>query len=306
MRTFLRPFPDRPRAQLPPWLSATRATSAQATAPALDLPPGTDPCGEAVPTPDSPAAAPSGRPWAADRVRIIPPGASDPPGQVAGRADLTRIRQAGLVAGLAQGGPLGLSFALGGLARARGRPHVKVLGGFGPVVAALLTAPGEQALRSWLGAQATQPRQASLAHDAIPGAILFLATLAWQRLPGPPRPPATSPAGLAATVLVSMAGSMVGGMLSEASAQRSQRGASPQESARVVPALHKGMGRALSLLPLVIWLQAPACLAAAGRPLPRWTGLAGTGVACVGWTFRRLLTPPGPPAAPSTPPNQPG
>ena len=57
---------------------------------------------------------------------------------------------------------------------------------------------------------------------------------------------------------------------------------------------------------LVIWLQAPACLAAAGRPLPRWTGLAGTGVACVGWTFRRLLTPPGPPAAPSTPPNQPG
>ncbi len=217
--------------------------------------------------------------------------------------DWVRIQQAGLVAGLAQGGPLGLSFALCGLARARGRPHVKVLAGFAPVAAAFLTAPGEQALRARMGTQATLPRQASLAHDAIPGAILFLANLAWQRLPAPLRPPAFSPAGLAATVFVSMAGSFVGGVLSEASAQRSHEGlmgSGPGEAPRVVPALHKGMGRALSLLPLVIWLQAPACLASAGRPLPRWTGLAGTGVACVGWTFRRLLTQAGqatPPAA---------
>ncbi len=216
--------------------------------------------------------------------------------------DLRRIRQAGLVAGLAQGGPLGLSFALSGLARARGRPHMKVLASFAPVAAAFLTAPGEQALRARLGAEATPPRQPSLAQDAIPGAILFLANFAWQRLPAPPRPPAFSPAGLAATVFVSMAGSLVGGMLAEASSQRSHdgpTGSSPAEAPRVVPALHKGMGRALSLLPLVIWLQAPACLATAGRPLPRWTGLAGTGVACVGWTFRRLLTHPGPTAAPA-------
>lgn len=214
--------------------------------------------------------------------------------------DWARIRQAGLVAGLAQGGPLGLSFALCGLARARGRPHGKVLASFAPVAAAFLTAPGEQALRARLDAQATLPRQASLAHDAIPGAILFLAALAWQRLPGPPRPPAHSPRGLSATVLVSMAGSLVGGMLAEASAQRSHtvaKDGGSEEAPRVVPALHKGMGRALSLLPMVIWLQAPACLATAGRPLPRWVGLAGTGVACVGWTFRRLLTHPGSAAA---------
>lgn len=263
--------------------------------------------------PSAPDPAPS-RPAGLPALLVpgaVPAHATDPdparllnaaaPARAAGAAtpplpDWARIGQAGLVAGLAQGGPLGLSFALSGLARARGRPHTKVLASFAPVVAAFLTAPGEQALRARLGAQATLPLHATLAHDAIPGAILFLANLAWQRLPAPRRPPAFTPAGLAATVLVSMAGSLVGGMLAEASAQRSHggpAGSAPGEGPRVVPALNKGMGRALSLLPLVIWLQAPACLATAGRPLPRWTGLAGTGVACVGWTFRRLLTHPG-------------
>ncbi len=271
MRSTLRTHPDRP--VRPP----TRPDAAPdpALAPAL------------APAPGLPAGAPAP--------------ALIPSPSLAARADFTRIRQAGLVAGLAQGGPLGLSFALAGWARARGRPHLKVLGGFAPVVAAFLTAPSEQALRGWLGAQATLPRQPSLAHDAIPGAVLFLATLAWQRLPGPPRPAAHSPAGLAATVLVSMTGSLAGGLLSEASAQRSAQpsdpGAGAADGPRIVPALHKGMGRALSLLPLVVWLQGPACLASAGRPLPRWTGLASTGVACVGWTFRRVWTSPpeGPP-----------
>ena len=274
MRPALRPSPDRSAL-------ARSFRSPSAPDPAPSWPPGPLPL--AVP-----GAAPAPATDTAQAQPLTP--AAPPP-------DWVRIRQAGLVAGLAQGGPLGLSFALSGLARARGQPHLKVLASFAPVAAAFLTAPGEQALRARLGVQATLPRQASLAHDAIPGAILFLANLAWQRLPAPPRPSAFSPAGLAATVFVSMAGSLVGGMLSEASAQRSSSPEGMQDGTRVVPALHKGMGRALSLLPLVIWLQGPACLATAGRPLPRWTGLAGTGVACVGWTFRRLLTHPGPAAA---------
>ena len=264
MRSTLRTFPERP-APPPAWPSVAPDPAA---------------------VPPLPTAHESINPGAS--LALIPaPGTSLSP-----RTDFTRIRQAGLVAGLAQGGPLGLSFALAGLARARGQPHLKVLGGFAPVLAAFLTAPSEQALRGWLGAQATLHRQPSLAHDAIPGAVLFLASLAWQRLPGPPRPPAHSPAGLAATVLVSMVGSLAGGLLSEASAQHAGPETGPPDSHQVVPALHKGIGRALTLLPREVWLQGPACLATAGRPLPRWTGLASTGVACVGWTFRRVLTSP--------------
>lgn len=205
--------------------------------------------------------------------------------------DRTRLGHAAVVAGLAQGGPLGVSFALCSLARAQGRPHLKVLGGFAPLVAALLTAPGEQALREALGAQPTLPATPSLTHDAIPGVVLFLATLAWQRLPGPARPPPTSAAGLAATVGISMLGSLAGGVLSEASAQGAPADPGTQPP---VPAQHKAMGRALSLLPMAVWSQVPACLATAGRPLPRWSGLAGTGLACAGWTFRRVLTSPAP------------
>jgi hypothetical protein len=226
-----------------------------------------------------------------------PAGAADQPGGQQSRRPLAlgRIGHAALVAGLAQGGPLGLSFALCALARAHGQPHVKVLAGFLPLAAALATAPGEQAMRATLGSEATLPAQPTLAHDAIPGLVLFLANLAWQRLPGPPRPPAASAAGLAATVAISMLGSLGGGALSEA---RSQSDPAPP-GASPTPALHKGMGRALSLLPLVLWLQVPACLATAGRTAPRWSGLAGTGLACAGWTFRRLLT--APPERPQPP-----
>lgn len=202
--------------------------------------------------------------------------------------DMDRIGHAALVSGLAQGVPLGLSFALSGLARASGPAHVKVLAGFLPVAAALATAPGEQALRNWLGSQATLPAQPTLAQDAIPGLVLFLTNFAWQRLPGPPRPPAASVAGLAATVGISMAGSLIGGALSEALSQT----APAPPGTPPIPAAHKGMGRALSLLPLALWLQGPACMATAGRPLPRWSSLAGTGLACAGWTFRRILTTP--------------
>ena len=209
--------------------------------------------------------------------------------------DMDRIGHAALVSGLAQGVPLGLSFALSGLARASGPAHVKVLAGFLPVAAALATAPGEQALRNWLGSQATLPAQPTLAQDAIPGVLLFLTNLAWQRLPGPPRPPAASVVGLAATVGISMVGSLIGGALSEALSQT----APAPPGTLPIPASHKGMGRALSLLPLALWLQVPACMATAGRPLPRWSGLAGTGLACAGWTFRRILT--NPPERPKPP-----
>ena len=89
-----------------------------------------------------------------------------------------------------------------------------------------------------------------------------------------------------------MVGSLAGGAVSEALSQA----APAPPGTPPIPATHKGMGRALSLLPLALWLQVPACLTTAGRPLPRWSALAGTGLACAGWTFRRLLT-----AAPERP-----
>ncbi len=217
--------------------------------------------------------------------------------------DLTRIRANLCVAGLTQGTLLGASFAAGNLLRARVSPAGRVFTGFLPALAGLASGPAEQALRDTTGAPpATYPLQPSLAHDAIPGVVFLIVNLGWYLSPHTPKPAPSSLAGALVTLGQATLGGAIAGALSEwrSQAERATAPASAEESPVPMGPYRKGVGHAVALLPMAFWTQTIVCLPLAGRPLPRWIGLTGSGVAALGWTGRRLFTPPEPQAGPET------
>lgn len=249
-------------------------------------------CSTLTASPLPPALQP--RPTAPGRAQVVE--APDTP------YDLTRIRANLCVAGLSQGTLLGASFAASNVLRARVSPAARVFTGFLPALAGLASGPAEQALRDATGAPpATYPSQPSLAHDAIPGVVFFLVNLGWYLSPHTPKPPPSSLPGALVTLGQASLGGAIAGALTEwrSQAERASAPAAPDGSPAAIGPCRKGVGRAIALLPMAFWTQTIVCLPLAGRPLPRWAGLTGSGVAALGWTGRRLVTPAGPPADPS-------
>ena len=111
-----------------------------------------------------------------------------------------------------------------------------------------------------------------------------------------PKPPPSTPAGAVVTLGLATLGGTLAGGISEWRSQSEQAAhpAPPDESPMSVAPHRKGIGRAIALLPMAFWTQTIVCLPLAGRRLPRWTGLTGSAVAALGWTGRRLVTPPEP------------
>jgi hypothetical protein len=215
--------------------------------------------------------------------------------------DLRRVRDNIWVAGLSQGALLGASFAAAAALRARLGPAGQIFTGFLPSLSGLASGPFEHQLRERSGAQVTYPIQGRLSHDAIPGAVLLIVNLAWYHCPHAPRPLPSTPAGAVVSIGLATTGAAIAGGLSEWTAQseraRAARSGEPEAPSTVAPTpLSKGVGRAIALLPMALWTQVLVCLPLAGRRLPPWSGLVGTGVVAGGWTLRRLATPLPPPA----------
>ncbi|MBL0422771.1 hypothetical protein JI739_20720 [Ramlibacter sp. AW1] len=207
----------------------------------------------------------------------------------------TRIAGNAAIGALSVGTWFGSSFALANWLRAAGPPHAKVLAGFALPMAGFTSGLTEHALREWSGVRATPPQQPSLAHDAVPSLIFFTVNAGYHGLRLPAFP-ATTPAGAAVTLGLSLAATGLAGAATEAVAQASRTTPVSAEATRASnpDGFRTGIGRANGLLPLALLGQCTGALAMRGPPPPsraRSLALTSSAVAAFGWTFRRVLAP---------------
>jgi len=201
--------------------------------------------------------------------------------------DLQRVGRNAMVSAIAQGGCFGLAFALNNYLRAAAGPVVKQLSGFfSPIVAGFLTSPAETAVREKTAMHATALPEGSstLWHDAIPSVVLFSINKAYAKSRLPKFPPG-SRAGMATTMVLSVAGTGLAGALGEGAAQTAG-GRVTQRPLDTRATIERGLARGATLVPM----GAANCYAARHLvrkgQLPPNLGLKPLGIGVVGWAGR--------------------
>lgn len=239
---------------------------------------------------------------------LVPPAGGAPPTHT---TDFEKVGKNALANAVSLGSCFGTMTALNNAVRAiPGTPiAARVVTGLLPSAGVFPTPWVDDAMRAALNTTSTLPDRPSLAHDAVAAASLFLFNLACMRSAAIPKFPASTPAGMAATVLQSAGASLLAGGASELTAQwmnesdrRSGQAVEPPEH---FDNTHKATGRLAT--------QAPAAslqtyLALSGKPLPARLSLLPLSTVTGFWSFRRVLVPPpelSPPPPPPSPPNSP-
>ncbi|MBC7503119.1 MAG: hypothetical protein H7315_21875 [Herminiimonas sp.] len=195
----------------------------------------------------------------------------------------------------------GLFTALNNIARLHPNPVVKLVGAHTPLAAGLASAYVAQGIRDVFKIVSTEPVSPSLAHDAIAPACLMGASYSYALSTLPKFAPAT-PAGVAATVLVTATGAGFGGALTELASQKmeSDHNRSPSSARKKRPTappttLQVGIGRAITQLPLVSLHRSIAAITTnANGALPQRLIRAVPLLTSVPFVLRRVVAPTSP------------
>jgi len=207
-----------------------------------------------------------------------------------------RVASNSMLTGVSTALSFGLLASVNNIARQHPNPMVKMAGAHAPVIAGVASAYIAHGIQNAFDIISSASSKASIVYDAISPAFIMGTNYAYA-LSKLPKFPAATPAGVAATMLVTATGAAIGGAMTELAAQTWPGAQKPAKPGATQPpsTRQSAIGRGITQLPAVQLNKKIAKIAAkaSAAAIPKPLLLAAPAATAVPFMFRRLVTPAG-------------